>query len=365
MQEERIELFYREGSSDKIYKVHLKNENNYWSVDFAYGRRGSTLNTGSKITNTTYVKAKVLYDKLVMEKTCKGYKSNTTTNNDPIVTIDPTKIDSGIRVQLLNPIEESEIEDLINDDFWCAQEKFDGERRVIYYENYNYKAANRKGIRVPVHPRFSAELSGINSSFTIDGEQIGDNFAMFDLLKAYKKNLAKANYRTRYEELKNMVFKKYHSDRSLAGNVFLVYTAFTTQEKRDLFNKLKEEGKEGIVFKKVNGLFKPGRPASGGDHLKFKFYNTCSCIVDKQNEGKRSVSLFMKHNNDNIEVGNVTIPVNKDIPKTNQIVEIKYLYAYKKEIGGTLYQPQFLDVRTDIDFEECSINQLKYKNEDI
>jgi len=60
-------------------------------------------------------------------------------------------------------------------------------------------------------------------------------------------------------------------------------------------------------------------------------------------------------------VGNVTISVNKDIPKEREIIEVKYLYAYR---GGSLYQPSFLQVRKDVDEKECLMSQLKYKQEE-
>ena len=49
-----------------------------------------------------------------------------------------------------------------------------------------------------------------------------------------------------------------------------------------------------------------------------------------------------------------------DIVEERAIIEVRYLYAYK---GGSLYQPTFLDVRTDIDEQECLLSQLKYKKE--
>ena len=43
-----ITLYYREGSSDKIYQVAIEEQNGGWVVHFAYGRRGSALTTGTK-----------------------------------------------------------------------------------------------------------------------------------------------------------------------------------------------------------------------------------------------------------------------------------------------------------------------------
>lgn len=70
------------------------------------------------------------------------------------------------------------------------------------------------------------------------------------------------------------------------------------------------------------------------------------------------MSVF--ENNAEIAVGNVTISVNKEIPKVGDIIEVRYLYAYK---GGSLYQPTFLEVRTDMQIADCDIAQLKYKKE--
>ncbi|MEI7534065.1 MAG: DNA ligase, partial [Verrucomicrobiae bacterium] len=45
---ERVALYYREGSSDKVYQAAIEPAGNQFVVNFAYGRRGSTLTTGTK-----------------------------------------------------------------------------------------------------------------------------------------------------------------------------------------------------------------------------------------------------------------------------------------------------------------------------
>lgn len=44
-------------------------------------------------------------------------------------------------------------------------------------------------------------------------------------------------------------------------------------------------------------------------------------------------------------VGDVAIPVNRDVPAVGTVVEVRYLYAFKP---GQLYQPVYLSVRGDI-----------------
>jgi hypothetical protein len=45
----RITLYYREGSSDKVYQVSIEPQGEGFVVNFAYGRRGSTMNTRTKV----------------------------------------------------------------------------------------------------------------------------------------------------------------------------------------------------------------------------------------------------------------------------------------------------------------------------
>jgi bifunctional non-homologous end joining protein LigD len=71
---ENITLYYREGSSDKIYQCTIEPAGERFVVNFAYGRRGSTLNTGTK-TNVPvdYEDAQRIFNKLVKEKRGNGY----------------------------------------------------------------------------------------------------------------------------------------------------------------------------------------------------------------------------------------------------------------------------------------------------
>ena len=69
-----ITLYYREGSSDKVYHAVIEPQGEGFVVNIAYGRRGSTMNTGTKTqTPVDYHSAKSIYDKLVWEKKANGY----------------------------------------------------------------------------------------------------------------------------------------------------------------------------------------------------------------------------------------------------------------------------------------------------
>ena len=71
---ENITLYFRQGSSDKIYQAAIEPKDGGYTVNFAYGRRGSTLSTGTKTQSPVpYAEAKAIFDKLVKEKIAKGY----------------------------------------------------------------------------------------------------------------------------------------------------------------------------------------------------------------------------------------------------------------------------------------------------
>lgn len=53
-------------------------------------------------------------------------------------------------------------------------------------------------------------------------------------------------------------------------------------------------------------------------------------------------------------------PPNYEVSATGNLIEVRYLYAYK---GGSLYQPTCLGIRKDLEEKDAIIAQLKYKAE--
>ena len=349
MQAENITLFFQQGSSDKIYKASLEEVDGKFIVNFAYGRRGSTLKTGTKTQSPVeYEKAKKIYDKLVNGKASKGYVPDENDNsNDYVYANEQRK--TGIHCQLLNPIIETDLDELFESEDWWAQEKQDGKRMLIH-KLEETTAINRKGLSVGAPKPMIDSANAIKKTFLVDGEAVGEKLFAFDLLEFDGEDIRDKPYTERLDLLENLGFK---------GAIKVVKTAKTQKAKKALYKKLQKESAEGIVFKNHTANFTPGRPNSGGNQLKFKFYDTASVIVSKVND-KRSVAMMVYDGENEVAIGNVTIAVNQEIPKAGSIIEVRYLYAYK---GGSLYQPNFLNLRDDIEAKECTIDQLKYKKD--
>jgi len=345
-------LSYREGTSDKVYQVTIEAQGEAYLVNFAFGRRGNTLQTGTKTqTPVDLPLAQKLFDKLVKEKTAKGY--TTDVSGTPYQHTEKEQQNTGIYPQLLNAIEVEDVDRYIRDDQYLAQEKHDGKRLLIVKKGDQITAINRKGLSVG----FPASFQSLQSSpvdFIIDGEAIGENFFVFDLLEINDENIRPQPLMTRLEKL-----------RELTGNLGVKYiietaSAHDYSPKKDLYERLLQQKKEGIVFKLKSSVYTPGRPASGGNHIKHKFYATASFQVAAVNN-KRSVALGLYDNGKLVGAGNVTISVNHAVPAVGDIVEVRYLYAFRE--SGSVYQPIYLGKRDDIDADACVVAQLKYKAE--
>lgn len=99
--EKLVKLYFREGSSDKVYEVELcmAGEGEYL-VNFRYGRRGSRLREGTKTAFPESLQsAQKVFDKLVAEKKAKGYRAVDEEGTEPPVEEHlepPAPVESGI-----------------------------------------------------------------------------------------------------------------------------------------------------------------------------------------------------------------------------------------------------------------------------
>lgn len=350
-------LFYKEGNSDKIYQVQLEpglNRTLGWVVNYQYGRRGSTLTGGTKTEQPIeYDKALKIFQTAITSKKAKGYTEDT---SGKVFAMSHNEVNNtGIVPQLLNNVEESELNAYIADKGWMMQQKFDGKRMMIRKIGNKIEAINRRGLTCGFPDVIKNELAKCNFNFLIDGECVGEVYYAFDYLEEDKEDFRPLPAQERYEYLLTAFGGQDES-------VQVVPTAFTAREKRVMLESIRNDNYEGVVLKRAEASYKPGRPNKLGDQLKFKFVATADVIVTAVND-KRSVAIAVypdgrKTDQSLINIGNCTIPPNHEIPQVDDIIEVRYLYAYP---NGALYQPIYLGLRTDKDADSCKVNQLKYK----
>jgi bifunctional non-homologous end joining protein LigD len=351
---ENVCLYYRDDRSDKVYQLQLIGSEGGFVVNFQFGRRGTSLQSGTKTSEPVpHAKALKIYQRLVSEKKGKGYIEAQAST--PYQTPSQAKQQSDLLPQLLNPVEESETNRLIADPAWLMQEKKDGRRVLIRRTGMSIQGANRKGQIIPLPSVVEHSVQSLDCDLVLDGESVGDIYWIFDLLELNGEDLRPLSTSSRLVAL-NRFEQEFRS-----GALRLVSSAWTSEAKRELFRTLKAERAEGVVFKRVDAPYVPGRPNSGGTQLKYKFTSSATCKVMGQNEGKRSVSLavYQDQGDSWIAVGNVTIPPNFPVPEVWSLVEVRYLYYFP---GGSLYQPVYLGLRTDVECAD-SVKSLKFKQD--
>lgn len=346
-------LYYRQGSSDKEYHVRLEAQGDGFVVNIAYGRRGSTLSTGTKTSSSVYYDmALMIFEKLVNEKKAKGYTEGA--NGTPYLNTAKASQVSGLLPQLLNVIDEAEVARLVSDPRWAMQEKKDGRRLLLRKQEDVITGINKLGLTVGVPETVVRTAQDLSGDFVVDGESIGDYLHAFDLLFLNGRDLRSESYNRRYTALLNLLAG------GLPKHIKAVTCWVDPMDKASWLRDFKEEKAEGVVFKLLDAPYTAGRPNSGGPQLKHKFVATLSAVVAKVN-AQRSVGLSLLNHEGWQPVGNVTIPANHKVPAVGAVVETRYLHAYR---DGSLYQPVYLGERSDVRQEECVVSQLKFKRDD-
>jgi bifunctional non-homologous end joining protein LigD len=352
----KIKLVFQEGSSDKEYVVQIEDPGTgLYDVNAFYGRRGGTLKVAPLWHSLTAQQAELTFASVVNKKTAKGYKPEYS-QGDAVMTSVKERTDTGMRPQLLNPIDLDSAVTYINDDRYCAQFKFDGERLLIAKSGDTITPANRKGIATTIPGELEAALGTIDGDFEIDGELVEGVYFVFDYLWKAGEAIASKPYTERYDALRALL-------EHAPQNVVLVDTFYTTEQKERAFANAKANRREGLVFKLLSAPFSAGRPNSGGSQLKCKFWESATCVVMGFRPDAKSVAVGLYASPATAmglltPVGNVTIKPNQTITP-GQVVEVKYLYM--KAAGGSLYQPELIGIRTDVDPAECTLDQIKLR----
>ena len=349
-------LYFRQGSSDKIYHVSLEANGSpdRFLVCFAFGRRGSTLQTGTKTpAPVDYDTALRTFNQLVAAKVAKGYSPGE--DGTPYQHTGNEGRSTGIYPQLLESVVDAHaLGHLLVDPLFCAQEKFDGKRFLLRKQGSVVEGINRKGLIVSVPESIAREALCLSGDCLLDGEAVGDTLHVFDLLECHGVDHRQEPYINRLGILRELI-------PAATMALLPAYTAHSSREKTHLYARLRGEFKEGLVLKLLTAGYAPGKTSGSTVALKYKFIESASFLVTLVHPSKRSVSLGLYEGSEIVEAGHVTIPPNHDIPKPGAVVEVRYLYAFRQ--SGAVYQPCYLGEREDIEPAECTVSQLKYRHE--
>lgn len=363
----KVTLYCRESGSDKVYALWLEEKGGAWLVQFQFGRRGGTQQTGTKTPEpVTREKAEQVYGKILREKLGKGYHEG---EDAPAFSqVDGAK-DTGVRPMLLTTASEEDLDRLIGDAAWAAQEKLNG-KRILIRRTVDGSGAgtvagiNRRGLECPIPKRVEDVFFDERwPHVVLDGEMVGTTYHIFDLLEGIADERQRP-LADRHTILREML-------RPVPPCMRLVDLVMGPEAKRSLVKRLRAERREGVVFKRLDGRYEPGLIENLKNALavKVKFYAEGDFVVLRLNE-KRSAEVGAAPDARGrcVSVGNVSVPA-KYAPevKVGSVVRVKYLYA---TTGGRLYQP-FLNptddgrvTQSDVLPAECLLSQLKFEGKE-
>lgn len=372
----QVALEYVSGSSDKIYVIHVQEETvpgtgtkEYRTIGY-YGRRGSSLAITEKYRGPSTAAAHSAADKLEREKRSKGYSSLGVPVGGKITGMPatapvfggaataaapatkPAKAVVGVLPMLADVATDEHAQTLVADPSYVMQPKYDGERVMISIRRSAIVATNRKGEERPLTASVQAEMTKllVKTDFSddretvLDGELMGDVYVAYDLVTLRDNDMRKRPFEERFAALEEL----------LAGHDHLLaQTAWSEDEKREMLSQAVSLDWEGVMFRLDAALYVSGRTSN---LLKHKLWATVTCRVLTAN-AKRSIQVALRDEADNeVFVGNVTVPANQDIPEPDSLVNVRYLYAME---GGSLYQPTLQHVRNDIDEADSLANLRK------
>lgn len=264
-------------------------------------------------------------------------------------------------MNLIKPMEPNLSEKIINDDQWIHQIKWDGIRGLTYYENNEVRIFTKSGReRTIFYPEIhtikelvDARQVILDGEIVVFNEQGNPNFQSI-LARERSSSTKNIQYYTKKYPIKYIVFDILAIDgkdltktplyerkailiKSLQQNHTIGITDdFTNGEK--LFNLIKEKGWEGIVSKRINSLYFPGKDHNewykvkvnrkmlavlGGIQWRDNYPNSLLLGIYRENQliyiGKASIGLkqadilLLKNSSDQL-----SSPAN---PFTNQVTD--------------------------------------------
>ena len=362
-----ISLFFQEGSSDKVYNATIVEDGGAYTVNVQWGRRGSSLNSGSKAVKVALAVAQRKFDSLVREKRNKGYEEMTA-EVQPAAVAPPEGEGSGSKVggkrakvgmaaQLLNAIEEDDLGTFLADDSHVAQQKLDGQRVLVHVQGDNELiVTNRDGQATDVDTRVFGGLAYLPHGTVVDGELLDGAYWMFDVLKLAGDDVMARGYLERHALLDEEL------EPALTGEVHILPVAVGKAAKQKLHDKLRKAGAEGIVFKQREAPYKAGRPASGGTQRKHKFIKSADVVI-LENAGNAYL-MAVYDGKKLFEIGKVFAGTTNASRKLldaalgrgeRPVCEVRYLYATDDH---QLFQPVFVAQRDDKAAAACLRGQL-------
>ena len=292
-------------------------------------------------------------------------------------------------------IDMADLEPLFDDPNIAVEQKVDGTRALCVVEEKDDVTVFRfltRGGKVLAHTAATQHLDKIKQALldgmlpggadfevVLDGEVMIDTgeYIVFDLPYVRTASGEKVTPETPYWQRRQVL------SGVLSGvdrPVRLGGMATTPDDKRDLLRRVQESGGEGVMAKKLDSVYEPGKRVRSC--VKVKFVKTADVIVTGSTRGRnaagREVGSFEfavvgdePTIKERMEPGILTIDLDEGVrrlipmgtcsaigkpeTKVGDVIEVAYLYRPK---SGGLVQPRMMRVREDKTPDQCRMDQF-------
>lgn len=268
---------------------------------------------------------------------------------------------------------------------WWAEQKVDGNRLMVHIDNGEITALQgRNSSKIILPPALKRQFAAFSSGqWVFDGELVSGEYKLFDLPIAGTHVGLATPYELRRKAL-DLFFEKWAPSEGIK----LVTCHRTEPEKRALLQTLMDNGGEGLMFKSIKGIYRPGKRVD--TMRKHKFIKTVDAIVTRLRVEMSSHTGDLKENcafgvyrETPVWAGGVPLPatvqtnVEADIAskkifeigkssttgkrgegiKVGDVIEVKFLYCVDPS-SPRVVQPRLVKIRTDKRPDQCLIAQL-------
>jgi ATP-dependent DNA ligase len=237
---------------------------------------------------------------------------------------------------------------MVNDPDWGLDIKVDG-RRLLVDLNGEPVGYNRAGDRAPIPSGIDQELQRAGkANLHLDGELVGTTLWVFDMVGPSVPDV----WGIRRLALDNLLLYRWQPDPAF---VRAVLWAVDVEGKAALVRRVREEGLEGLIAKRLDSRYEPGKRSTGW--RKLKDVKTVDCVVTRLGvDGKKNMAVALWRDGELVEVGEVSA-LTGDGPSAlpGDVVEVTFLYL---GANNRLVQPVTPKIRLDKKPGECTWNQL-------
>ena len=382
---ESVSLHYTDGGrSDKVYNIEIKEVGpNQFDVTGYNGKRGGTLTPRKQNDSpVSLAQAKQLFTKLEQQKrnhpkTPYQVLSRNGATAPPAPqpsSQTATHESTGFVANHPKKVSEDEALRLLSNDDYFLEQKCDGEFMSVLYRRNRVTASNKRGNGIPVPPKIASairHLATLASCETLGlaGEYLDSKLHIFTVWEKNGTSLMTLpqHLRIAVKEKLEQVHTQHltASPKNQSPSLKFVYTAKTQSDKTTLYETIKANAGEGVVFKHRESDIS----------FKYKLYETTEVLLVANS--KRSAECFAYHDGTLTSLGSVTIPhdsTHQEIKQANLrqqplVASVKYLYlSAPPAIGptcGQLTQASFLRFRPDFDQHSCVTTELKVVNKSV